>query len=101
MCEFSRYHEYEYMPSDTKKERPFVAAPYKVNFIDVMVCSHGVTLCSLTMEQTVCTLGCKETCSRYQKYLEHKSRSKPSTIWNHEKQQREYGIAVDYNNWNM
>ncbi len=100
MCEFSRYHEYEYMPSDTRKEHPFVAAPYRVKFIDVMICSYGVTLCSLAMEREVCALECKESCPRYKKYLEHNSHKLP-VVWNHETRQMEYGIAIDYNNWDM
>lgn len=68
MCEFSRYHRYEYLSGDTKKEHPFVKAPYKVNFTDG---SYGVTLCALTMEREVCTLECKKTCSRYRKYYNH------------------------------
>lgn len=101
MCEFSRYHEYAYMPGDTKKEHPFVKAPYHVKFIDVMACSHGVTLCSLTMERKVCTLECKEICSRYKDHLERKSRPKIPSYWNHETKQMEYGVEVDYSNWNV
>lgn len=38
-CEFNKYHEYQYMPGDTKKEYPFVEEPYHVSFVDVLNCS--------------------------------------------------------------
>ena len=75
-CEFNRYHEYQYMPGDTKKEYPFVVEPYHVDFSDVMTCSHGVKLCALTMNRRTCNSECKDSCSRYKKYLEC---AKPST----------------------
>lgn len=99
-CEFNRYHEYLYMPGDTKKEFPFVEEPYHVSFFDVMNCSHGVKLCALTMGHRTCNSECKELCSRYKKYLERKNRPKIPSYWNSETKERVYGIPVNYNNWN-
>lgn len=100
-CEFNKYHEYQYMPGDTKKEFPFVVAPHHVGIADRMACSHGVKLCILTMDKYACNSECKESCSRYKKYLERKNRPKMPTVWNHETKRIEYGIPIDWNNWNM
>jgi len=78
-----------------------VEEPYHVSFFDVMKCSHGVELCELTMGHRTCNSECKETCSRYKKYLERKNRPKILSYWNYETKEKVYGIPVDYNNWNM
>ena len=88
-------------PKNAKKEYPFVVEPYHVSFFDVMVCSHGVKLCALTMSRRACNSEFKESCSRYKKYLERKNGPKLHKVWNHETKQLEYGFPVDYNNWNM
>ena len=100
-CEFNKYHEYQYMPGDTKKEYPFVEEPYHVSFVDVLNCSHGVKLCALTMGHRTCNSECKESCSRYKRYLERKNGPKIPSYWNWKTKQKEYGIPIDYNNWNM
>lgn len=99
-CEFNQYHEYLYMPGDTKKEFPYVEEPYSVGFFEVKKCSHGIKLCSLTMNHRTCNSECKEFCSRYKHYLERKNHPKIPSYWNYETKQKEYGIPVDYNNWN-
>lgn len=99
-CEFKRYHSFEYLSNDKEKIHPFVVAPYRVNWIDALVCQHGVELCVLTMEREKCNAEHKECCSHYKKHLEKINRPKIPCIWNSETKRREYGIRVDYNNWN-
>lgn len=41
-CEFSRYHEYLYLPGDTEKKHPFVEGSHRVSIGDLNTCSHGV-----------------------------------------------------------
>ena len=100
-CEFKRYHSFEYLSGDTRKRFPFVVAPYHVRWLDVMICPKGVELCVLTMEREKCDAEHKECCSHYKKHLERLSRPKIPCMWNSETKRREYGIPVDYNNWNM
>lgn len=99
-CEFSRYHEYLYLPGDTEKKHPFVEGSHRVSIGDLNTCSHGVDLCSLTAGHRTCNHN-KVSCPRYKKYLERKSQPKLPMTWNHETKRREHGIPIDYNNWNM
>lgn len=99
-CEFKRYYSFKYLPGDKEREHPYIDAPYEVDFFDKMNCSYGIGLCKLTAEHRSCTAEHKECCSRYKKHLEYISRPKIPCIWNSETKRREYGIRVDYNNWN-
>lgn len=104
-CEFKRYHSFKYLPVDKDKSHPFVEAPYCVNIFDVMDCSYGVELgvftCVLTRERKSCDAEHKESCCHYKNYLERLKRPKIPTMWNEETKRLEYGIPIDYNNWNM
>lgn len=100
-CEFKRYHSFEYLPNDKEKRHPFVMAPHAVGLIDTMISSQGVDLCELTMERNRCDAEHKESCGQYKMYLKRLSLPKIPTMWNKETKRREYGIPVDYNNWNM
>lgn len=100
-CEFKRYHSFNYLPGDKDKSHPFVEAPYCVNIVDVMAYSYGVELCELTRERKSCDAEHKECCRYYKNYLERLKRPKIPTMWNRETKRLEYGIPIDYNNWNM
>lgn len=76
-------------------------SPYCVNIIDVMICSHGVELCVLTRERKSCDAEHKECCRYYKNYLERLKRPKIPTMWNRETKRLEYGIPIEYNNWNI
>ena len=66
-----------------------------------MACSYGVELCELTRERKSCDAEHKECCCHYKNYLEKLKRPKIPTMWNEETKRLEYGIPIDYNNWNM
>ena len=104
-CEFKRYHSFNYLPDYKDKSHPFVEVPYCVNIFDVMDCSRGVELgvftCVLTRERKICDVEHKDCCCHYKNYLERLKRPKTPTMWNEETKRLEYGIPINYNNWNM
>lgn len=108
-CEWSEYFSFHYCKDDKDRERPYVNAPYAVDsYFDRCDGSghfdkyiSGVRLCKLTMQHRKCYADNKYCCDKYKKYLENKKKPKPPVMWNYETKQLEYGIPVDYNNWNM
>ena len=107
VCEFWTYKSFEYFPNDTSKEYPYADAPYHIGYFDKFD-KHGnhkggVELCKLTACHRRCDCNelNKQGCSRYQKHLEYKKKPKPPVRWNHETKRLEYGVDIDWNNWNM
>ena len=105
-CEFWTYESFEYSKDDTDREYPIIAAPYHIGYSDKYNVANGtrkcgIELCKLTMCHKRCDEINKYCCDRYKKHLDYKKRPKLPTIWNKETKQMEYGINIDWDNWNI